>query len=292
MLVFIGLGLNDEKDISVKGLEFVKSADVVYLENYTSRINCSVNDLEKFYGKKIVVAGRDLVESKAEQTILKDAKTKKVVFLVGGDPFAATTHVDLLTRAKEMKIETKIVHNASIISAIGVTGLQVYKFGKTTSIPFPTDNFQPETAYDVIKENKKIGLHTLALLDVQLTKYMIANEAIKILLDIENKRKEKIFIPETFCIVVERLGSSTEKITSGTAKQLLKHKFGEPLHSLIIPGKMHFVEEEVVKSYRIRLLKEFSGILSKESGERVENAIVEMRRIKSEARKKSMTQTN
>lgn len=36
MLYFIGLGLSDEKDITVRGLEIVKSAERVYLEAYTA----------------------------------------------------------------------------------------------------------------------------------------------------------------------------------------------------------------------------------------------------------------
>ena len=36
MLYFIGLGLADEKDISVKGLEIVRRAARVYLEAYTA----------------------------------------------------------------------------------------------------------------------------------------------------------------------------------------------------------------------------------------------------------------
>ena len=36
MLYIIGLGLADEKDISVKGLEIVRKADRVYLEAYTA----------------------------------------------------------------------------------------------------------------------------------------------------------------------------------------------------------------------------------------------------------------
>ncbi len=35
-LVFVGLGLNDEKGISLKGLEETKSADYVFMETYTS----------------------------------------------------------------------------------------------------------------------------------------------------------------------------------------------------------------------------------------------------------------
>jgi len=36
MLYLIGLGLSDETDITVKGLEIVKNASRVYLEAYTS----------------------------------------------------------------------------------------------------------------------------------------------------------------------------------------------------------------------------------------------------------------
>ena len=54
MLFFIGLGLYDELDISVKGLEAVRKADKVYAEFYTSRLmGASVQDLERLYGKKI-----------------------------------------------------------------------------------------------------------------------------------------------------------------------------------------------------------------------------------------------
>ena len=103
MLYLIGIGLRDEKDISLKGLEAVKKADVVYLENYTSKLSCSVEDLEKLYGKKIITANRELVEQKAEEAILKNAQTKNVAFLVIGDVFGATTHVDLMLRAKKAK---------------------------------------------------------------------------------------------------------------------------------------------------------------------------------------------
>lgn len=36
MLYLVGLGLADETDITVKGLEIVKKAERVYLEAYTS----------------------------------------------------------------------------------------------------------------------------------------------------------------------------------------------------------------------------------------------------------------
>lgn len=250
-LNIIGIGLSDEKDISIKGLELVKNADLVYLETYTSKLGCTIQDLEKFYAKKIIPADRTLVEQNAETTILKEAKTKQVAFLVPGDALAATTHADLVLRAKKQRIPVAIVHNASVFSAVGATGLQLYKFGKTTSIPFPEGNYLPETPYDVLKENKSIGAHTLFLLDLrpEQNKYMAANEAINYLLTIELKRNEKLFTPETLCVACARLGAKDQLIRAGKAKNLLKENLGKPIHCLIVPGKLHFMEEEFLKEF-------------------------------------------
>ena len=120
MLYFVGLGLGDAKDITVKGLEIVKSAKRVYLEYYTSILSCGKSELEDFYGRNdLILANRDMVESEAEK-ILDGAQDENIVFLVVGDPFGATTHSDLMLRAKEQKIPTKVVHNASIMNAIGL----------------------------------------------------------------------------------------------------------------------------------------------------------------------------
>lgn len=67
-------------------------------------------------------------------------------------------------RAREVNVKTQIVHNASILNAIGVTGLQLYSFGETVSIPFFTETSELESFFDKICENKKRGLHTLCLL--------------------------------------------------------------------------------------------------------------------------------
>jgi len=45
MLYLIGLGLSDETDITVKGLEIVKKAARVYLEAYTSILLVDVSIL-------------------------------------------------------------------------------------------------------------------------------------------------------------------------------------------------------------------------------------------------------
>lgn len=119
MLYFIGLGLGDAKDITVKGLEIVKTAKKVYLEHYTSILSCGSDSLQEFYGRQdLILADRDLVESGAEE-ILEDAKDDIIAFLVVGDPFGATTHSDLMIRARERGIKTKVIHNASIMNAVG-----------------------------------------------------------------------------------------------------------------------------------------------------------------------------
>lgn len=76
----------------------------------------------------------------------------------------ATTHTDLVVRAKKMGIDVKIVHNASVINAIGICGLQLYRYGETVSIPFFTETWRPDSFYEKIHKNKEIGLHTLCLL--------------------------------------------------------------------------------------------------------------------------------
>ena len=250
-LYFIGLGLGDEKDISVKGLEIIKQCDIVFLESYTSLLGIKEKELEKFYNKKITLADRNLVEKEADK-ILEPAKEKDVAFLVVGDPFGATTHTDLFLRAKEKGIEIKVIHNTSIINAVGEVGLELYKYGKTTSIPYWEKNFEPETPYDVIKMNKANGLHTLCLLDIKADqeRFMTVNEGLKILKQIEEKRKEKVISDDLLVIGVSRLGQENQVIKFGKLKEFESFDFDAPLHSLIIPGKLQVVEEEAIAIWK------------------------------------------
>ncbi|MBI4738793.1 diphthine synthase [Candidatus Woesearchaeota archaeon] len=269
-LYLIGLGLFDEKDITLRGLGFVKAADKVYLEYYTSLLQCDVEALEKLYGRKVLVADRELVENGSEN-IVKEAKDHDVAILVVGDPMSATTHTQFLIDAHKRRVPVTIVHNASILTAIGDAGLELYKFGKTTSIVFPRKNQQVETYYDVIKQNMASGVHTLCLLDIasisdadlatqdtlkqtranvgrenQQRRCMTVREAINQLLAVEKRRKENIFTSDTLCVGCARLGSPRQILFAGTANALLKKDFGDPPHCLVIPGKLHFVEEEAL----------------------------------------------
>ena len=249
-LYLIGIGLNDEKDISVRGLEIIRNCDAIYLESYSSLLNCSIPDLERFYGKKIVAADRKLVEQSEE--ILDAAARGNAALLVIGDPWGATTHIDIMLRCRAKGIQFKVINNASIITAVGITGLQIYKFGKTTSVPYPDKNFRPETSYEVVNQNKLLGLHTLLLLDIRpdLGKFMTIAEAIGILLEIESRKHQVTFTPETLCVGCARIGSDDFVIRTAAAKDLKKMDFGRQPHCLIVPGELHFVEEEALKQWK------------------------------------------
>ena len=249
-LYIIGTGLNDEKSITVAGLEAIKECELVYMENYTSLMNVAPHSLENFYGKKINVVDRKLVEQ--DDRIISLAKDKKIAFLVIGDPFGATTHIDLMLRCKESGVDFKVINNASILTAVGITGLQIYKFGKTTSVPFPDKSFRPETSYEVIRQNRILGLHTLLLLDLkpEENRFMSVKEAIGILLEIESRKKHKVFTEDTFCVGCARIGSDNFLIRPGKASELMKGEFGEPPHSLIVAGELHFAEEDALKIWK------------------------------------------
>lgn len=249
-LNIIGIGLADQKDITVKGLEIVKSCDQIYLEGYTSLLQCSKEDLEKYYDKKIILANRDMSEQGMEN-IIEEAKSQEVAFLVIGDPFSATTHVEIYKQAKEQGVKVNIINNASVLNAVGITGLQLYKFGKTTSVPFTEDHPDLETPYLVLKDNLSLGLHTLMLLDLkpEQDKFMTVNEAIKILEKIEKKRKEGLVSGDTFVVGCAKLGADNFLVKAGKLSEIREHDFGGAPHCLIIPGKMHFAEEEFLEQF-------------------------------------------
>ncbi len=247
MLYFIGIGLENEQDITLKGLETVKKCDIVYIENYTSLLQCSLHDLAKFYGKELVVADRITTEQ-GNHKIIGEAKDKDVAFLVIGDAFSATTHIELYKQAKESGVEVEVINNASVLTAIGISGLQLYKFGRTTSIPFLEDHPNLETPYNVIKENKERGLHTLCLLDLKPAKekFMTINESIKILEDIEKRKEENVISNDLLVVGCARLGTDNFIIKSGKLVDIKKIDFGSAPHCLIVPGEMHFTEEEML----------------------------------------------
>jgi diphthine synthase len=250
-LVFVGLGLNDEKGISLNGLEEAKTADKVYMELYTSLLpDFSMKNLEALVGKQIYVVSRRNLEEENGKIILNSAKNGKTVFLIPGDPFIATTHTTLRIEAVKLHIPTRIVHGASIISAIiGLSGLHNYKFGKTVTIPFP-ENFS-ETPYNVIVQNKQLGFHTLCLLDLKADdrKFLTIKEALTMLAGIEDKKKKGVASNASLAVGVARAGSKQPTLKADFIAELQNFDFGEPPMSLIFPGALHFMEVEALIAF-------------------------------------------
>ncbi|CAB50229.1 diphthine synthase [Pyrococcus abyssi] len=246
-LYFIGLGLYDEKDITLKGLEIARKCDYVFAEFYTSLMaGTNLERIEKLIGKEIRVLSREDVELNFERIVLPLAKDHDVAFLTAGDPLVATTHAELRLRAKKFGVESYVIHAPSIYSAIAITGLHIYKFGKSATISYPEKNWFPTSYYDVIKENLERGLHTLLFLDIKAEKgkYMTANEGMKLLLKVEDMKKEGVFTQETLVVVLARAGSLNPVIRAGYVRDMIREDFGSPPHVLIVPGRLHIVEAE------------------------------------------------
>jgi diphthine synthase len=218
------------------------------MELYTNLLpEFSIQRFEAIAGKKVHLLQRHNLEEENGALLLNAAEKGKTVFLVPGDPLIATTHVTLRIEAKKRGVKTRIIHGASIISAIiGLSGLHNYKFGKTVTIPFP-ENLS-ETPYNVITQNKKLGLHTLCLLDLKIDekRYLTINKALTILSQIEQKRKQKTITPNTIAVGIARAGSTTPTIKADHIKNLTKHDFGNPPQTLIFPGELHFMETEAL----------------------------------------------
>ncbi len=251
-LYFIGLGLYDERDITLKGLETARKCDKIFAEFYTSLLaGTTMERIEGLIGKPIIRLSREDVELNFEKIVLPEAKEKDVAFLTAGDPMVATTHSDLRIRAKKAGVESYVIHAPSIYSAVAVTGLQIYKFGKSATVAYPERNWFPTSHYDVIKENRERGLHTLLFLDIKAeqNRYMTANEAMEILLQVEDMKKEGIFTPETLVVVLARAGSLNPTIRAGYVKDMIHEDFGRQPHVLIVPGRLHVVEAEYLVEF-------------------------------------------
>ena len=268
VLYIVGLGLGDERDVTVRGLEAIKSCEKVFLEHYTSILRVNKDRLEEFYGKEIVMADRNMVESEAEQ-IFEPAKQGNVAMLVVGDPVCATTHTDMVLRAQEFGAKVELIHNASAMGAAGCCGLQLYNFGQTVSIPYFDDQWRPTSFYPKIKYNRGGGMHTLCLLDIKVKepdfeamkrgrtvflppRYMSVNVAAEQLIEAEATHGGGAYSPaETLCVGLARLGQVDQCIIAGTLEELRTEDFGEPLHCLIICCDTHELELEMLKQYLV-----------------------------------------
>ncbi len=236
----VGIGM-DKNSISADALEILKTCDKIYLENYTVNFPYKIGELKKMFDVEISELGRVDVE---DESILEQAKKSDVALLVYGDSLSATTHIQLILECKKQNIPYKIFHNASIMTTVAETGLSLYKFGKTASMPnWDEHTNRPTSFMDYIKENRSIQAHTLILTDIGLK---IENVIMQLL---ESSKKEGVELPEKI-IAISNAGMSKQNIYYDVPEKIKKLKIEMPF-CLIIPTTLHFLEEEALGLLRI-----------------------------------------
>lgn len=265
MLTFIGLGLYDERSITVEGQEELATVDHAFAEFYTSRLlGATVQELEAFHDLDIDVRDRVGVEQDPEP-ILEAAAEGHAAFLTAGDTMISTTHTDLRLRAHERGIDTRVVHGVTAqTAASSLTGLQNYRFGKAATLPFPYAHGGegvPDSVIETIEANRERGLHTLVYLDIKVgdvpavgrdgvgtsgsaegdgdrEEYMTADTAAAMLAEDWE---------DVLGVVVARAGSPEPVVAADRLSVLGERGFGAPLHLLVIPGDLHHVEADALR---------------------------------------------
>ncbi len=247
MLWFVGLGISGVDGIGSDVIRVLKKADLVFLEIFTSPITKSeLAKIRKLVKGEFKTAPRWLVED--GKAILKEAKKKEIVLLSYGDPYIATTHIELRTRAISEKIRTKTIHAASAItSLIGECGLHFYKVGKVVTMM--KEQQSVSSVYYTLYDNLVAGNHTIIILEFNNDAKFFLNpkDAFSNLLLAESDQKRNVFDDSIFVIVASRIGAKNQKMIAGKISNLKNAAFGKPPHTIIIPGRMHFTESDAIK---------------------------------------------
>jgi len=246
-LKFVGLGLGS-RGLSVEAQEEMRGADETFLEYYTNPHDPAlIRELGRL-GVRTTVVDREFVED--GRAILDHARAKNVVLASPGDPMIATTHVELRVRAIRAGIPTKVIHSATVgTAAASESGLHYYKFSRTVTVTRESVQ-RLSQAYQILHENLLEAAHTLLLLeyDVDGEEGVSPERAIRGLLAAEANFKLGVVSPETFALVLSRLGRNNEARAAGSFAKLEARSFGDPPHSMIIPGSLHFTETEAVEA--------------------------------------------
>ena len=249
MLWFVGLGISGFDGLGQSATRALKSADVVFLENFTSPMPKSeIAKIKKAVRRRLRIAPRWLVED--GKAILSEAKRKKVVLLTYGDPYIATTHIELRTRAELENIRTRTLHAASAIpSLVGECGLQYYKIGRPVTVMRDPKSWN--TVYTMLYQNLAMQTHSILILeyDSESGFFLDPRDAISGLLSAEGEMRQNVVSESMFGIVASRIGSRNQQVTAGKLSSLSKEEFGRPPHTIIIPGRMHFTETDALKAF-------------------------------------------
>jgi len=244
-LSLISIGLADERDLSQRAIQEARGCDTLYAELYTTILDTDLERLGALMGKPVKPLTRSQLEEGSEG-LLEEARRGRVGVLVGGDCLTATTHVSLLLDAAKKGIPTRVIHGSSVLTAVAETGLSLYKFGRTVTLPLP-ERAPPDTVLRTLRENREHGLHTLVLLDIDAEegRNQTIPQALRTLLEAEDPES---FNPDTLIVAAARLGWKDQTVRAGKATEIATLDLGPPPHVIIVPGDLHFIEAEALKT--------------------------------------------
>ncbi len=250
-LALVGLGLGP-RGISLSGLEAARSVDHVFLEGYTALAADTLEDLADLVGRPVEGLDRQAVEDQTQ--LLEAAQDGGCCLLVVGDPLSATTHTALRMAAQERGIQVELRFGASILTAAaGILGLSHYKFGRTTTLVTPQPGYFPESPYEVVRDNRAQGLHSLVLLDIREDGCMTGPEGLDVLLQLEDRRGEGVIDPAMTACIVARAGQDDQQAWFGAVGELAKIDAGPPMHTVVLPGEISGFEQEALEAVVTRV---------------------------------------
>ncbi|UCG02364.1 MAG: diphthine synthase [Candidatus Heimdallarchaeota archaeon] len=250
-LYFIGIGSSGLRGCTIETLDILTQLDEVFIEKYTNYVPGEIPPLLNQIKSNITILNREDIENN-DHLFLERIKGKSAAILISGDPFIATTHNSLRIEAVKQGIKCRIIHNSSILTAAAsVSGLSAYRFGRTVTCPFPRN--ASEFPYKIIKLNEQIGAHTLVLLDIDTRtgEFLSINEAISILLGLEEKNQETVFTKTSLVIGLAQIGTDNEFILPGNAdevKTVAWRDIGPPQALIVCSEPLHFIEEEALQT--------------------------------------------
>ena len=258
-LWLIGIGPGNPDLLTLEAVEAISNCKYVFMEGYTAHL--SEEYLEEFQMKfgEWEILMRGAIENPTK--LLDLANKDTVALLVIGDVLQATTHIDLILRCEKLEIPTQVIHGISITTLIGEVGLQAYRFGRQTTIPYSYKAYLPTSPLEIILANKKNNLHTLLLLDLDPTgmgEEKPQPMSPRIAIDTLNNMSQKLVdegkpmiedILSWDAILCSNLGTKNQQITYSSLEKLsLIESSG--MHCLIIPSEPHEMELLALNRWR------------------------------------------
>ena len=261
-LILIGLGPGDLGLMTKHAIDAAQDADFRFLEGYTATLPSDQESrLTEFLGEWTMMMRPDVENPKK---LLDLAERSSVALLVVGDPMHATTHIDLLLRAKDRGIPTLVIPGISATSlAVTRSGLQSYRFGRQITLPYSYGDYLPTSPLALLFNNLSNNLHTLVLLDLDPTGMgvktpvpMSPGQAVEILVRMHERMDDNASLPsdtailELEAILLSDLGTPDQSLYSGSLKDIARVQSGR-IHCMIMPAGMDEMERAAFERYRI-----------------------------------------